>query len=280
MTGAGTYVFIQEFGSEPDFKEKCGKYLSDLKIRNFEIFPDFFSGNKTNLDAFNNDLEEWQKVFEQYNLRLPSVYFNINFTGNIISSNQKQVMAMLSGLKKLFPETDFLTVNPEPLDWDNPLVQKSDEELEHQLREYRLLVELAKSINIKIAYHFHVPELVEEGREMCYMLDNTTNFGKYSGITFDPNWCVMADHPVSDVIDRYEDRILALHLRSSHEKSWDEILLDGEEQNKEIVKYFKNNGFKGIYYIELANNPGIQPQISLRTRLKDSFSTLNGWLSE
>jgi D-mannonate dehydratase len=54
------------------------------------------------------------------------------------------------------------------------------------------------------------------------------------------------------IIKQYFERISFLHLRSSHQKIWDETLESGEEKNDEVVAYLIKKRYNGPWIIEIA----------------------------
>ncbi len=276
--GAGIYVFTQEFGNLPNFKDITGKILYETGCHKLEII--FPLENPEGIPDFpfaKREIDQWKETANKFHLLFPSAYFNFPFHLEYVSRFYGEIQKILSYGLERFPEMHLLVCNPVPLDWNNPDVQKSDEQLRLQLKELKKMAGLLNSIGKKLSYHFHTPELKNEAREFHFMMKNTDP--QELGLTWDTNWTTFSGIHFSELVHDYIDRIDNLHLRSSKKGKWDDILKDGDENNLDFIFLMTKHQYKGNFVIELANPANHTFKTELNKRLDQSIKTLEEWLA-
>ncbi|MFP4353429.1 MAG: sugar phosphate isomerase/epimerase family protein, partial [Puniceicoccaceae bacterium] len=250
------FPFMQAHADKPDFVEKTCAMLARIPVEWHELVIDpLFEDSGRFREAAFAELEAWREGLRSIGKKTGSCYFNfpavqIDFDGEA----QASLTRFLGALKASFPEMETLVSNPVPLDWTNPSILKSEQQLEEQLGKFKTLSRLVREAGLTFAYHFHSPELHADCREFDFMLGNMTP--EELSLALDTNWCVMADVDPLEITRRHLGRIRLVHLRSSHDKIWDETLEDGEEGNRAIVRTLVRGGYDGPWVIELAENGG------------------------
>lgn len=277
--GAGIYVFTQEFGNLPNFKDITGKILYETGCQKLEIIfplenpegiPDFSYAKK--------EFDRWKETANKFHLVFPSAYFNFPFHLEYVSKYFGIIKKIVSYGLDTFPEIELLVCNPTPLNWNDPNVQKSDEQLNIQLKELKKMSGILTSGGGKLSYHFHTPELKDDAREFRFMMKNTDP--TELGLTWDTNWTAFSGIHFSNLVHNHIDRIDNLHLRSSSQGTWDEILRDGDENNIDFIHLMTQHQYKGNFVIELADPANHTFKTDLHKRLDQSIKNLEKWLED
>lgn len=271
------YPFIQAHADEPDFVDKTCAMLARIPIESHELVIDplFEDSRGFRQNAF-EELEEWREGLRSIGKKVGSYYFNFPAVQIAFDGEAQAALAkFFEALKASFPEMETLVSNPVPLDWSDPAVMKSGQQLEDQLGKFKTLSRLVRKAGFTLAYHFHSPELYADCREFDFMLGNMTP--EELVLALDPNWCLMAGVDPLEFTRQHLGRIRHVHLRSSHDAIWDETLEDGEESNRALVQTLVRGGYEGPWVIELAENGGNR-SLSLDKRFKRSADTLKAWL--
>ncbi len=271
------YHFMQLFGSDPDFVEKTCGVLAQLPMEAHELVvePLFDENGGVRPGAF-EELDRWVKALRQIGKQVISYYFNFPAVQTAFDvRTQEDLARYFSQLKRQLPELSYLTSNPVPLDWNDPTVCKSEEQLSDQLTKMKQVAQMGKAAGFDFCYHFHSPEMANGCREFDYMMNRMTS--AEMGLTLDANWCVMGDVDPLPFTRQHLDRIRLVHLRSSHGKIWDEVLEDGEEGNIALIRLLLEGGYTGPWIIELADNAK-ERQMPVAERWQRSYKNLRGWL--
>ena len=271
------YLFMQQFADKPDFVETTCATLARIPVEWHELaIEPLFNDSGCFRASVYAELEAWREGLRAIGKRVPSYYFNFPALQTAFDAReQADFSRYLNTLKSSFPEMETLVSNPVPLDWNDASVIKSDAQLNEQLSKFKTLAKMVREAGFTFAYHFHSPELYDDCREMEFMLANMTS--EEMALALDANWCVMAGVDPLKIIRRYQDRIRLVHLRSSHDKIWDETLEDGEEDNRTLVRTLLDNGYKGPWVIEIADNGGSR-SLSVDERFRRSVESLRSWL--
>lgn len=271
------YIFLQHYGQGPSLiKKTCGD-LANVPLEWCEPSVDpLFEDDGSFRDAAMQEMEDWRAALRKIQKKVASWYFNFPAVQIPFDSAAEAGLArFLKRLKKAFPELETVVTNPVPLDWGDPLKQKSDEQLADQAIKLRRASALARDAGLQLAYHFHAPELVADEREFKAMMNGIPS--REMSLALDANWCVMADIDPLPFVREHLDRIALVHLRSSHGKIWDETLEEGEENNPALIRILRESGYSGPWVIELADN-GVQSTLPLDERHRRSANTLEGWI--
>lgn len=276
--GSQQYFFIQNYGDGPDYLDNTIEVLSKLPMQYHEMASTNLFDEQTGLinPGETQSMQQWSEALSAIDKKVIAFYFNfpavqVKWTDEA----WQQLDDFLNALKKANPNLRFISSNPVPLSWADPAIQKSDEQLDIQLKETLKLAKLVKSKGLKLAYHFHAPELMQDARELRFMVDNIPS--EDMGLIIDTNWCTMADTDPMTITRKYLDRIAFMHLRSSHNKIWDETLEDGEEKNSEVVSFLVKNGYKGPWIIEISE-PAVKHSSDHAGRWIMSYKQLKQWI--
>ena len=99
-----------------------------------------------------------------------------------------------------------------------------------------------------LAYHFHAPEWRNGGREFYHVMGQTDpNLVK---LCLDTHWVYRGTgnnaEKVYEVLDRYADRTVELHLRQSNGGIWTEYLSEGDIDYVKVARMLKAKGVKPL----------------------------------
>ena len=275
--GVGIYVFMQQLGDDLNFKRIVAEILTKINCRNLELFfpmenakgiPDFLFAKK--------ELDEWEEIGKEYALKFPSAYINYVYHDGMVAEHAITIDRIMAYSAKVLPELKVFVSNPVPLDWNDPSVQKTDEQLETQQEEIILMSEILGKNGQILSYHFHESELRNNAKEMLFTLRNTR--AQQLMLTLDVNWCLNGGYSPEKVIDEFGDRINNLHLRSSTNRIWDSVLENGDENNIQLLQLVQKLNYQGNYIIEISDSPGMNYELPLANRLDQSMKNLFGWL--
>ncbi|GAB4469332.1 MAG: hypothetical protein OHK0029_41950 [Armatimonadaceae bacterium] len=210
------------------------------------------------------------KALKANQMRLPSLYLNCRMHDAVWKEAVNDALAQARRAKR--HGATVLCVNPEPLDWKQPL-DKSDDELSIQLGAMFMLCQQAQVDGLQVAYHVHSSELRQKGREFYYMMDNIP--AELMGFCFDPHWIYRgfgnSQRAVNDTLKRYGARILTLHIRQSANGVWTETLREGDLDYRPLAKHLRETGFAGPLYVELGYEEGVPQTLTMEEAHRESI---------
>ncbi len=277
--GLHHYIFTQFFGSGLLARHKTLELVHQTQYKYFEpIVPFLNVHGEVNPVNTGYEVFFWAQKLKPSRIKIVTCHSNIPFHAGLVSQETDRVKEIVEYTLMQFPHLKVWTVNAMPLDWGNPFEKKSEKQLKKQLEEIKLFSALLQERECSMALHFHQHELIEEGRELDFMMNNTT--ADQLGLTLDVNWCVQSDYPVAKVLAQYGDRLLSLHIRSSSGKKWQETLQNGDENIDEVLPLIWKTGFHGPHVVEIANSPGVQYEKPLLDRLNESHHQMEKWLEK
>lgn len=188
-----------------------------------------------------NSSDEFEGLGERlasHNLEMRSLYVNSTLHDSTLSEESiGEVLAIASAAKKL--GTAIFVTNPAPIQWGGK-EDKTDSQLRFQAGALDELGEALRAIGITLAYHNHDSELRNGAREFHHMLTATRS--ENVKFCLDAHWifrgCGNSEVAVFDVLKRYQDRIVELHLRQSQNGIWDEAFsLSGDINYGRLIKF-------------------------------------------
>ena len=146
-------------------------------------------------------------------------------------------------------------INPEPLDWKNKQLPKSDAQLRHQAEALNLLGAELRELGTTLAYHIHDHELAAGAKELHHMLVATDPANVK--LCFEPHWIFTGagDSALAalDVLHLYLDRVVEIHLRQSRGGIVSEFFtVEGDLDYATIFKTVRDRGLKPVFMIEQA----------------------------
>jgi inosose dehydratase len=210
-------------------------------------------------------------LLNRHDLQLPSVYAGGTLHDAGASETTWAVLEQAAEAKQLGIRT--LTFNPAPLRER----AKTDEELRTQAYRLDQLGQQVQSRGLTLALHFHAPELRDGGRELWADLDGSSRANV--GLCLDVDWAWRGGIEPLQMLDRYGDRLVSLHVRDARAGRWVQALGDGDYDYAPIFRRLRDVGFDGWVNVELAYEPGMELSRSVAENLKRSHAWLLGQLT-
>ncbi|HEY8744157.1 MAG TPA: sugar phosphate isomerase/epimerase, partial [Chloroflexota bacterium] len=165
-----------------------------------------------------------------------------------------------------------LTFNPAPLRERS----KTDQELRAQARRLDQLGQQVQSRGLTLALHFHAPELRDAGRELWADLDGSSRANV--GLCLDVDWAWRGGVEPLQILERYGDRLISLHVRDAGGGTWAQALGDGDYDYGPIFQRLRDLGFDGWVNVELAYEAGMDWSRSVQDNLRRSRDWLRDQL--
>jgi inosose dehydratase len=123
-----------------------------------------------------------------------------------------------------------IVINPAPISWTAPLVDKTDQRLRLQAQNLGLLGQALAAQGLTLAYHTHDMEMRQGAREFHHMLLHTDP--AHMGFCLDAHWVYRgtgdSELALFDAVRAYGKRIVELHLRQSEKGVWTEAFGRGD----------------------------------------------------
>jgi len=166
---------------------------------------------------------------QAHGLRMPSLYVNSTLHDETrAAASLAQVLDIARRAAPLGVRT--LVTNPSPIRWGGP-ENKTDAQIGSQAIALDRLGAQLRGLGIRLAYHNHDIELRLGAREFHHML--TATDPAHVGFCLDVHWifrgCGDSQIALFDVLERYGDRVVELHLRQSKDGVWTEAFsADGD----------------------------------------------------
>jgi inosose dehydratase len=198
------------------------------------------------------ELDVLLPLLEQHHLELRSLYVNsVLHDADRASASRESVLAIARkaaghGLK-------IVVTNPSPVRWGGP-EDKSDSQLVTQARSLDALGADLRALGLTLAYHNHDAELRQGAREFHHMLTATSP--ENVAFCLDAHWvyrgCGDSQVALDDVVRRYGDRIVELHLRQSDHGVWTEVFGPGDIDYRALTRQLAERGLKPHVVLEQA----------------------------
>jgi inosose dehydratase len=132
--------------------------------------------------------------------------------------------------------------------------EKTDEELETQVKALTDLGEGLNSIGMKLGVHQHTPEMANHAREFHYNFDHSKP--EVVGWCYDVHWVWKGGVMPLDGLREYGERVVTWHIRQSRDGVWWEDLDTGDIDYAAVAQYAKEHHLPRRFSVELALEPG------------------------
>lgn len=142
-----------------------------------------------------------------------------------------------------------ISCNPDPIGRE-----KTDEELQTQVRALARLGAGLKAFGLQLGIHHHMPEMAGQAREFHFNFRQTRP--EEVGFCYDVHWVWKGGVTPAEALRAYGDRIVTWHLRQSRERVWTEILEDGDVDYAEVAAYAAEHRLPRRFTVELALEGG------------------------
>lgn len=204
------------------FYKRAGKqWMQDPDASLSDFVASGFTAYEPGVNSL-KQVEELGPLLKKYNLAMPSLYVNSSLhKRDEADASIAAALAIADAAKPM--GTRIIVTNPNPIKWGSP-DNKTDAELQEQVRNLdRLGAELRKR-GLSLAYHTHAPEHRAAAREFHHMmLGSDPNNVK---LCLDAHWVYRGSEnsqiALFDVVKLYGKRIVELHVRQSKGGIWAE----------------------------------------------------------
>jgi inosose dehydratase len=188
-----------------------------------------------------------------HGLRMPSLY---------VSSTLHDEATVAAGVERALGVARraaalgvrILVTNPSPIRWGGP-ENKTDAQLRTQAAALDRLGRQVRALGLTLAYHNHDVELRLGGREFHHMLTGTDP--AHLKFCLDVHWifrgCGDSQVALFDVVERYGDRIVELHLRQSSGGVWTETFsAEGDIDYARLAGWLRRRRIRPLLTMEQA----------------------------
>jgi len=192
----------------------------------------------------------------KHNIWSKSMYVNSTLhEPELVEQSIAEVLAIAKEAKQIGIE--ILVTNPMPIRWGGP-ENKTDEQLHTQALALNVLGKELKSLGLTLAYHNHDAEMRESAREFHHMMTGTEP--ENVKLCLDAHWIYRGSGnsqvALFDIVELYNERIVELHLRQSHNGVWSEIFGEGDIDYLKLAGILNKKGIKPNIVLEQAAEEG------------------------
>jgi inosose dehydratase len=273
LLGTGVYPLKVHYASiGANFDERVAEaagWIAAAGLAAVETFADSPEQMRAHADAFRSA-----------GLLMPSAYVNARLHEADWRDRADTTLKLAEHAREILG-AGILTLNPEPIQWGQPL-DKTDAELRVQTGALRYLCDELKSRGITLAYHTHDPEMRQGAREFHHMMLSTAD--KPMRWCLDTHWiyrgCGNSDLAVEDAVKLYGQRITAMHLRQSVGGVWSEVFGPGDLAHHHWLSAIKSHprAESVPIYLEQAAETGTPVTLDFPERLRRSADYLKSLL--
>ena len=215
-----------------------------------------------------------QKQLDQQKLWAKSMYVNsMLHEPQLVEKNIEGILAIALEARKIGIE--IIVTNPTPIKW-GVQENKSDEQLKAQAIALNLLGLKLKSMDITLAYHNHDAEMREGAREFHHMLTGTDP--ENVKLCLDAHWIFRgagnSQVALFDIVDLYNDRIVELHLRQSHDGIWSEVFGRGDIDYSRLAETLRKKNIKPLLVLEQAIEEGTPHTLDTVSAMRKSLNNV------
>lgn len=204
----------------------------------------YFEGLLDPLEGEGDWASRWQTALDRHGVRLAGAY--VHALMHEPSTQAQTIESIVARARLLLPMgAEFINANPQPIG-----TRKTDEMLAVQAQGFALLSTALRREGLRLVVHHHLPELVENGRELRHLLEHTC--AEDVGLTVDVDWMCRGGQDAKAWIREFASRLDIVELRSSRRGIWDETLGDGEPDCVELAQTLAEVNFNGWLMVELA----------------------------
>jgi inosose dehydratase len=244
-------IYLQEYPWRT-FIEREGMDWHDHPIIYYQqLMSSVFKKLEPVIDSFEY-FEEMRSSVDWTCFDIGSVYLNaILHEQKNLNQRIDQVKAIAKFYAKLGAK--IIVINPSPISWDEA-VDKTDNELNTQVKALNTLSKSFAEMGLLLAYHNHDAEMRNNGRELYWMMQKTNP--QYVRFCLDCHWIYRGSGNNSKelfrIIDLYADRIVELHLRQSSDGIWTEAFKEGDIDYQKVARLLKSRNLKPRLVLEQA----------------------------
>ncbi len=168
------------------------------------------------------EVQDLGPLLKKYNLAMPSLYLGSRlFNRTEADASIATALAIADAAKVL--GTRIIVTNPDPVKWGSP-DNKTDAELDEQLRNLDHLGAELRKRGLTLAYHTHAPEHRAAAREFHHMMVGSNP--NHVKLCLDAHWVYRGSEnsqvALFDVVKLYGPRIAEIHVRQSQNGIWSE----------------------------------------------------------
>jgi inosose dehydratase len=190
--------------------------------------------------------KQLKPYLEKYGIELRSIYHGCKMdTPETAEATYNRILAIAEAGKPL--GLKIIVVNMSEHD-------KTDQRLRCQADALDRIGAALREKGMKLAVHFHTPELEHAAREFRHNLVGTDP--ENVGLCFDTHWIFRgsdnSEVAVFDVMKLFGDRVVELHLRQSKDGTWTETFGPGDIDYVRLAEYFKAKGYHPHIVLEQA----------------------------
>jgi inosose dehydratase len=233
------------------FYNRAGKqWMADPDASLRDYVAAGFTAYEPGLDSV-KQVQELGPLLKKYALTMPSVYVNSSLHERTEAEKSIATALSIAETAKALG-TRIIVTNPNPLKWGSP-DNKTDEQLEEQLRNLDRLGAELRNRGLTLAYHTHAPEHRAAAREFHHMMvgSNPDNVK----LCLDSHWVYRGSEnsqvALFDVVKLYGKRIVELHVRQSQGGIWAETFSPtGDIDYPRLVAMLKSMNVKPLVVME------------------------------
>jgi len=209
-------VFINQYTVETfyaregiNFKENHDRCFAELKAAGLAGFEASVRQPE--------DIDTYNIALKKHNLLLRSIYASNNLHDETVADAELKRLIAIAERAKSAGTKVFVF---------NPLAKsgKTDAELNRQNQNLNILGAVLRKLGMKLALHYHTPELEFAAREFHSFMSDTDP--ENVSLCFDTHWSFRGSNNSAvsaySHAKLYADRIVALHLRQSQNGIWTE----------------------------------------------------------
>jgi inosose dehydratase len=244
-------IYLQEYPWRT-FIEREGMDWHDHPIKYYEqLMSSVFKKLEPVIDSFEY-FEEMRSSVDWTCFDIGSVYLNAILHEE---KNLNQRIGQVREIAKFYAKlgAKIIIINPSPISWDEA-VDKTDDELNTQVKALSLLSKSFADMGLLLAYHNHDAEMRNSGRELHWMLQKTNP--QYVKYCLDCHWIFRGSgnncKELFRIVDLYADRIVELHLRQSSDGIWTEAFKEGDIDYQKVARLLKFRNLKPRLVLEQA----------------------------
>ncbi|MEZ0606927.1 sugar phosphate isomerase/epimerase family protein [Fibrella sp. WM1] len=233
------------------FYERAGKqWMKDPDASMRDYVASGFTAYEPSIDspAAANALAP---LLKKYGLTMPSIYVNSSLHNRAEADTSiTMALAIADAVKPL--GTRIIVTNPNPIKWGSG-ENKSDEQLDEQLRNLDRLGASLRQRGLTLAYHTHAPEHRAAAREFHHMMLGSNP--DHVKLCLDAHWVYRGSEnsqvALFDVVKLYGKRIASMHVRQSNGGIWAETFSPtGDIDYNRLITSIKQLGVRPLVVLE------------------------------
>jgi len=202
------------------------------------------------------ELEGLGPRLRAHGLEMRSIYVNGDLHDERAAASAASVMEIARRVAAL--GTRVVVTSPSPIRWGGP-ENKTDAQIVAQGLALDRLGAGLRAMDMTLAYHSHDAEFRLGAREFHHML--TATDPAHVRLCLDVHWvfrgCGDSNVALFDVVERYGERIVELHLRQSRGGVWTEVFTaEGDVEYRRLAEWLARHGVRPHLVLEQAVEAG------------------------